>query len=54
MLESNIFNLSNQDTFNNTFTEEYKKRYLTLNNSPRNNKQEKKIKNYLRSSSKKY
>ena len=51
MLESNIFNLSNQDTFNNTFTEEYKKRYLTLNNSPRSNKQEKKIKNYLRSSS---
>ena len=51
MLESNIFNLSNQEIFNNTFSEEYKKRYLTLNDSPRNEKKEKKRKNFLRSSS---
>ena len=51
MLESNIFNLSNQEIFNHTFSEEYKKRYLTLNDSPRNEKKEKKRKNFLRSSS---
>ncbi len=51
MLESNIFNLSNQENFNRTFSEEYKKRYLTLNDSPRNEKKEKKRKNFLRSSS---
>ena len=51
MLESNIFNLSNQEIFNNTFSEEYEKRYLTLNDSPRNEKKEKKRKNFLRSSS---